>query len=128
MKLLALCLILATPTIQAQDYSRNLPPIVLTRCTPRYTDEARRAKLEGTVILSVEIDAEGHAHPIQVKQSLGMGLDETAADAVAQWRFKPGEKHGELVVTPATIHIIFKLIDLSKVCSVVSPDGAAKRR
>ena len=57
-----------------------------------------------------------------------MGLDETAADAVAQWRFKPGEKHGELVVTPATIHIIFKLIDLSKVGSVVSPDGAAKRR
>jgi len=41
MKLLALCLILATPTIQAQDYSRNLQPIPLTRCTPRYTDEAR---------------------------------------------------------------------------------------
>jgi len=56
-----------------------------------------------------------------------MGLDESAADAVSQWRFKPGEKHGELVVTPATIQVTFRRNDLSKACPVISPDGPGKR-
>ena len=43
-----------------------------------------------------------------------MALDESAVEAVNQWRFKPGEKHGEPVITPATIEVNFRLNDPSK--------------
>lgn len=56
---------------------------------PSYSDEARAAKVSGTVVLHFIVTEEGHATNIQVKRSLGHGLDEKAAEAVGNWRFKP---------------------------------------
>ena len=56
---------------------------------PSYSDQARAAKVSGIVILHLIVTAEGHASNIQVKRSLGYGLDENAIQAVEDWRFTP---------------------------------------
>jgi TonB family protein len=56
---------------------------------PSYSEEARAAKASGTVVLHLIVTEEGHATNIQVKRPLGHGLDEKAAEAVGNWRFKP---------------------------------------
>jgi TonB family protein len=56
---------------------------------PSYSDEARAAKVSGIVVLHLIVTEEGHVTNIQVKRSLGHGLDEKAAEAVGSWRFKP---------------------------------------
>ena len=56
---------------------------------PSYSDEARAAKVSGTVLLHLIVTEEGHATKIQVKRSLGHGLDEKAVEAVGNWRFEP---------------------------------------
>jgi protein TonB len=76
---------------------------------PEYSEEARKAKYSGTVMLAVIVDVEGHARDIHVVKSLGMGLDEKAIEAVEKWKFKPGEKGGVPVNVRATIEINFRL-------------------
>ena len=56
---------------------------------PSYSDKARAAKVSGTVVLHLILTEEGYATNIQVKRSLGHGLDEKAAEAAGTWRFKP---------------------------------------
>jgi len=56
---------------------------------PSYSDEARVAKVFGSVVLHFIVTEEGHATNIQVKHSLGHGLDEKAVEAVENWRFTP---------------------------------------
>jgi len=61
---------------------------------PQYTAEARRAKIEGSVLLSLVIDENGAARNIKVVRSLDPGLDQSAIDAVRQWTFTSGQKDG----------------------------------
>ena len=72
---------------------------------PNYTEEARKAQLEGTVALYVEVPPYGIAENVRVLRSLGMGLEEKAVEAVRQWRFEPATRDGELV-TAATIVLV----------------------
>jgi periplasmic protein TonB len=76
---------------------------------PEYSDEARRAKYQGTVVLSLIVDAFGHARNIRVARSLGMGLDEKAIDAVEEWQFAPGIKDGHAVATQVNVEVNFRL-------------------
>ena len=57
--------------------------------SPTYTDKARAAKVSGTVVLHFIVNEEGHVTNIQVKRSLGHGLDEKTVEAARNWRFKP---------------------------------------
>jgi TonB family protein len=84
-------------------------PALIYKVEPEYTEEARAAKYQGTVILYVEIDPNGNAANIEVKQSLGLGLDEKAIEAVKKWKFKPGQKDGNPVTVFATIEVNFRL-------------------
>jgi TonB family protein len=84
-------------------------PRVQYKVEPEYTPEARDAKIQGTVVLSVEISPEGVAQNVRVEESLDPGLDQKAMDAVKQWRFQPGTKDGEAVTVQATIEINFRL-------------------
>ena len=56
---------------------------------PKYSEEARKAKYQGTVVLQAVITADGRATEIQVVKGPGLGLEEKAVEAVKQWRFKP---------------------------------------
>jgi TonB family protein len=84
-------------------------PRVLQKADPQYSEEARAAKIAGTVKLSVVIGTDGVAHDINVVEGLGSGLDEKAVEAVQQWKFQPGEKDGEAVKVRAMIEINFRL-------------------
>lgn len=85
-------------------------PVILHKVEPEYSEEARKAKWQGTVQLSVIVDETGHPRDIKVSQSLGLGLDQKAIEAVQQWLFKPGMKDGKPVAVIATIQVTFHLL------------------
>jgi TonB family protein len=85
-------------------------PVLLWKSEPEYTDEARKAKIQGVVIVRAEIDARGQVQNISVAQGLGLGLDERAIAAVQKWRFRAGTRNGRPVSTSALIHLTFRLL------------------
>lgn len=84
-------------------------PRAIYKPEPEYSPEARQAKLQGTVILSLVVGADGKAHAIHVERSLGMGLDERAIEAVRQWRFEPAQKDGKPVAVAVSVEVSFRL-------------------
>ena len=85
-------------------------PEKIHHVTPAYTDEARRARQEGFVILEAVIDKEGNVGDVDVLRGLGMGLDEAAVEAVKQWKYTPTLYDGEPVEVVVTISVKFQLI------------------
>jgi TonB family protein len=87
------------------------PPLVVpsTRADPEYTDEARAARIQGTVVLSVTIRADGTGRVEQVVRSLDPGLDQKAIEAFQKWRFTPGMKDGKPVDVQLQVVFNFKL-------------------
>src|SRR5260221_3570213 len=71
---------------------------------PEFSEEARKTKHMGMVVLRAVIDVDGHPKNIRVERSLGYGLDEKAIETVAKWRFEPGKKDGHPV--PVEMNII----------------------
>jgi periplasmic protein TonB len=76
---------------------------------PEYSDEARRVKHEGKVMLSLVVDQQGRTREIRVVRSLGMGLDEQAVEAVRKWKFTPGMKDGYPVAVQVNVEVNFRL-------------------
>jgi TonB family protein len=77
---------------------------------PRYSEEARAAKINGTVTLQIVIEPDGHATDVQVVKSLGHGLDELAIETVQNWRFKAAlGPRGMPVPTSVRVEINFRL-------------------
>ena len=85
-------------------------PQVLWKIEPEYSEEARKARYQGSVMIALEVDSEGRPRNIRVIRSLGMGLDERALEAVARWRFKPGVLNGRPVSAPVSIEVSFRLL------------------
>jgi len=111
--LTAACLLLALAACQSariyQVAQLQTPPKVVSKVEPAYTDEARTAKIQGPVVLSLMIDPQGRPHKIQVTKSLDKGLDQQAIAAIEQWHFAPGIKDGKPVRAAATIEVNFRL-------------------
>jgi periplasmic protein TonB len=76
---------------------------------PEYSEEARKAKYQGTVVLSLIVGADGVPRDIKVARSVGLGLDEKAIETVKTWKFDAGTKDGKPVATYATIEVAFHL-------------------
>ena len=85
------------------------PPALLHRADPEYTDKARRAKLQGSVLLSIRIEKDGRPSRVEVLRGLGMGLDEEAVNAAAQTTFRPALKDGKPVVVVIHMETNFQL-------------------
>jgi TonB family protein len=85
-------------------------PTLISKVEPTYTQEARAAKVNGTVVLYIEVDPEGVPQNIRVLRSLEPGLDENAIYAVSQWRFRPGTKDGNPVTVAAQVEVNFRLL------------------
>jgi TonB family protein len=85
-------------------------PSVLLKVEPEYSEEARKAKWQGTVVLSLIVDDKGQPQELKVVRQLGLGLDQKAIEAVMKWRFKPGMKDGKAVAVQATIEVNFRLL------------------
>ena len=85
-------------------------PQVLYKAEPQYSEEARRARLQGAVVLRIEIGTDGRATNVGVRQSLGLGLDDRAMDAVKLWKFLPGKVNGKPVPMVAYVEVNFRLL------------------
>jgi TonB family protein len=85
-------------------------PVPTYKPEPEYSEEARKAKWQGAVLLELVVDADGVPQNIRVIRSLGLGLDQKAIEAVQKWRFKPGQKDGKPVPVSANIEVNFRLL------------------
>ncbi len=90
---------------------------------PEYSDEARRAKYSGEVLLSLIVGSDGLPRDIKVLTPLGDGLDEKAVDAVMKWKFEPGTKDGKPVAVQLMIEVNFRLYGRS---GIDKADGVGK--
>jgi protein TonB len=85
-------------------------PTIISKIEPEYSEEARKAKFQGTVILSIEVNEKGLVQNPRVLRPLGMGLDEKAIEAVMKWRFRAGYKDGKPVTVLAQVEVNFRLL------------------
>jgi protein TonB len=85
-------------------------PQLVFKVEPEYSEEARKAKYQGTVVLYVVVDEKGYPRDLRVVRTLGLGLDQKAIEAVQKWRFKPGLKDGKPVPVAAQIEVNFRLL------------------
>jgi TonB family protein len=89
---------------------RITPPQLVYKVEPEFSEEARRAKYSGAVVLAIQVDSNGTARDIQVRQGLGLGLDEKAIEAVSHWRFRPAIVDGKPVASEAVVQVNFQLL------------------
>jgi TonB family protein len=99
----------AQPSVAALTKPVDRPVEIVFKPTPEYTDEARSARIEGTVSLELEFAAGGDVRVLRVVRGLGHGLDEAAQQAALRIRFKPAQSDGQPVDSRATVHITFRL-------------------
>lgn len=85
-------------------------PVLLYKVDPDYSEQAKKSRYEGIVLLRLIIDEDGIPRDIRVVQSLGLGLDEKAIEAVRHWRFQPGVKDGRAVSVDANVEVSFRLL------------------
>ncbi|MBV9573467.1 MAG: energy transducer TonB [Acidobacteriales bacterium] len=76
---------------------------------PEYSEEARKAKYQGTCLLSLVVGPDGLPRDVKVVHTLGLGLDEKAIEAVRTWRFDPAKKDGKAVASLINVEVVFRL-------------------
>lgn len=85
-------------------------PAVIRKVDPSYTEEARVARISGTVLLQIVVGVDGQADNIRVVKGIAFGLDDSAIATIAKWVFRPGEKYGVPVPVYATVEVNFRLL------------------
>jgi TonB family protein len=85
------------------------PPKLIYGPNPEYSEEARRAKVQGVVVLWLIVDSQGTTQDVRVSRSLGKGLDEQAVKAVRSWRFEPATLNGQPVPVQINAEVSFKI-------------------
>ena len=93
----------------AQSPARTYPKVI-SRIDPPYSEEARRAAVNTTVLLGVTVGADGTPADVRVTRGAGFGLDESAMESVRGWRFEPGTSGGAPVSVQSTIEVNFRLL------------------
>jgi TonB family protein len=84
-------------------------PVLVYKTEPEFSEEARKTKTQGQVVISCVIGPDGRVRDMQVVNPLGMGLDEKALEALKQWRFDPGKKDGVPVAVKVAIEVDFRM-------------------
>src|SRR5260370_22262776 len=85
------------------------PVVILSKPSPAYTDEARKLRIEGEVLVELIFRASGQVQTVRVVKGLGHGLDETALHAAEQIRVKPAMQEGLALDFPAIARIVFQI-------------------
>jgi TonB family protein len=85
------------------------PPRAITQPDPEYSDEARRAKYQGTGVVWLVVDETGSPRDLQIQRPLGLGLDEKAIAAISGWKFEPAQKDGKPVAVMINVEVAFRL-------------------
>ncbi len=84
-------------------------PVVIYSVDPEFSEEARKAKFSGNVEVYLWVDENGNPSHIRVARGVGMGLDEKAKEAVAQYKFKPAMQNGKPVKVDLYIDVNFQI-------------------
>ena len=84
-------------------------PVCTVQVEPNYSDDARKARIQGVVLLAVTIQKDGSVETNQVLQGLGYGLDDEAKKVLNKWKCNPGRYNGQAVAVPIQIKINFHL-------------------
>jgi len=84
-------------------------PRLLVSPDPEYSEEARKAKYQGTCVVWMILGADGRPQKVKIQRALGMGLDEKALEAVKQWRFEPAKKDNQPVAVAISVEVNFHL-------------------
>jgi len=95
------------PTYPAKKVTK--PPKIQYSPDPEYTPEARKAKIEGRVVLWLVVDEHGNTRDLKVTKSLDPGLDQKAIEAVSKWRFKPAMVGNTPVKVQINVEVNFRL-------------------
>jgi TonB family protein len=85
------------------------PPVKITSPPPQYTEIARKARVQGVVIIEAIIDKQGNVTNVKILKSLPMGLDTAAAVAVKKWKFEPATLNGKPVAVIYNLTVNFRL-------------------
>jgi TonB family protein len=96
-----------TAELQKSDTDRKAK--LIYKVEPKYPEDARAKKIEGSVLLGLTIDHGGLPQNIQIKRSLDPSLDQAAVEALRQWRFEPAIKDGQPVSMWITVEVYFRL-------------------
>ena len=86
------------------------PPHPTYKPEPSYTQEAKEAHIEGSVMLEIVIDREGRVRRAEIVRGLHPGLDESALETVRTWIFEPARKAGKPVIVSANVEVNFRLL------------------
>jgi len=84
-------------------------PVLLSQVQPEYSDDGRKARIQGTVELLIIVNPDGTVKFDNVRKSLGYGLDQKAIEAVKKWKFSAGKKDGKPVATYVSVLVNFSL-------------------
>ncbi len=84
-------------------------PVIVTRVEPVYPEAARRARIQGIVIIEAIIDRQGNVTEVRMLKTLPFGLDQSAMNAVKQWKFKPGTLNGQPVPVYYNLTVNFRI-------------------
>ena len=84
-------------------------PVLIYSVDPEFSEEARRAKAAGHVMVALWVDEKGLPTHVRVLRGLGLGLDEKAVEAVKQYRFRPSMENGKPVTVQMNIDVMFQI-------------------
>ena len=85
------------------------PPVAIYTPDPEFSEEARKAKFSGNVVVSLIVDANGKPRNVRVLRGVGMGLDQKAVEAVQQYKFKPALRNGQPVAVYLNVMVDFQI-------------------
>jgi TonB family protein len=98
------------PGLSGRIVGPTTPAQVIHQVDPEFSEDARKAKYQGVVVLMIEVGVDGRAHNPKVVEHAGLGLDEKALEAVSQWRFRPAQRGGQSIVSTARVEVHFHLM------------------
>jgi len=98
------------PGLSGRIGGPTTPAQVIHQVDPEFSEDARKAKFQGVVVLLIEVGVDGRAHNPKVVEHAGLGLDEKALEAVSQWRFRPAQRGGQSIVSTARVEVHFHLM------------------
>lgn len=84
------------------------PPRVIRQVNPAYSPGSRGVRVGGTVTVGLVVTSGGTPRDVRVVQGLDKDIDQSAVDAVKQWRFEPAKKEGKAIAVRITIQIQFR--------------------
>jgi protein TonB len=84
-------------------------PVLIYSVEPEFSEEARKAKVAGNVLVNLWVDTQGNPSHVRVIRGVGMGLDEKARDAVLQYKFKPAMENGKPVLVELNVEVTFQI-------------------